>query len=272
MRFVFLSDVHGEYAEMVDALRRVNFDWRKDTIVSVGDPFDRGPHSREVLRFLLACPHHILIWGNHDMRLNQLIEKWGPDANLQKYDIENGILKTLESFLDEEKITSPATALLRVYEKVPELNRYFKECVYAAEWKNLIATHAWLPVYDDTDYSPAYKPLSPYKFTLRFDWRDIKVGKRNYWYDVMWCDTKKIAQCPEAYPEKPLLVGHYHAWRLAQFFGEERVYDTGINCRTFERSQGRCHLIAIDGCCNYKCGGLVNVYVMETDEEPILYR
>lgn len=59
---------------MMEALNDAGFNKETDTLVSVGDPFDRGPSSKEVLEYLMSCPHRILIWGNHDARLYQLMK------------------------------------------------------------------------------------------------------------------------------------------------------------------------------------------------------
>ena len=87
MKYFFVSDIHGCYSKLVKALAIADFDMEKDTLVSVGDPFDRGSQSKEVLDFILSCPNHIIIIGNHDWRLRQLIKR--PSLYTQ-YDITNG--------------------------------------------------------------------------------------------------------------------------------------------------------------------------------------
>ena len=54
MRYIFISDVHGQYDKLIKSLNDVGFDSKVDTIVSLGDPFDRGPHSYEILKFLMT--------------------------------------------------------------------------------------------------------------------------------------------------------------------------------------------------------------------------
>ena len=88
MKYFFISDVHGEYDKMISALAVSGFDMEKDTLISLGDPFDRGPKSKDVLEFIMACPHHIIVIGNHDWRLKQLLKK---PAYFNQYDIANGV-------------------------------------------------------------------------------------------------------------------------------------------------------------------------------------
>ena len=73
MKYFFMSDVHGEYSKMIAALNEAGFDKEKDVLVSLGDLFDRGSNSLEVLEYVMSCPNRILIWGNHDLRLKELM-------------------------------------------------------------------------------------------------------------------------------------------------------------------------------------------------------
>lgn len=169
MRYVFISDVHGQYDKMLDALSKADFDMKKDTIVSVGDPFDRGPQSKEVLDFLLSCPNRILIWGNHDARLNQLLHTpW----DIVAADFANGITATLDSFVPEMVGYSTTDKLYKASIN-RQLQQYFRECVWAIEFKDLIATHAWVP------YT---KWMS--KYTIIEDWRNLAA--QGPWFDCSW--------------------------------------------------------------------------------------
>ena len=71
MKYFFVSDIHGKLDKLLDALAAAGFSVQNDTIVSVGDAFDRGKQNAGVLKFLMGCPHRILIWGNHDRRLKE---------------------------------------------------------------------------------------------------------------------------------------------------------------------------------------------------------
>jgi len=266
MRYVFISDVHGEYEKMLAALESVNFNKETDTIVSLGDPFDRGFNSKEVLKYLMDCPHRILVWGNHDRRLADLLK--GRDY-FAYYDQANGVVETLRSFTGYKNIGAD------IYGMIDDINNgtarigsyiygYFKECVYAVEFEDLIATHAWLP----------YWKGNGNEYRLLENWRDIKAD--DLWYDCSWGRSDLLNKC-QAYPDKKLIIGHWHAWRLAEDNFEKRTHPRAnnpekigiIDCETFEHPNGK--LIAIDGCANYDLGGRVNAYVYESDCEPILY-
>ena len=268
MKYFFISDIHGEYSKMMDALTAAGFNKNTDTLVSLGDPFDRGYDNLKVLQFLMSCPHRILIWGNHDARLAVLLH--GTDF-LSGNDIENGIGETLRSFTDLYHCGLDMCLYLLKddpgYAQMRDLLwSYFRECHWAVEFPNLIATHAWLPtVKREIDGKEVY--------FLADNWRSVD---KNTWYLTSWCDSLRMAyhQCV---PEKPLLIGHYHAWRFANAFGEKRFPspsikqmkdDEPINCDSWASPDGR--LITIDGCAYYWNGGKVNVYVYESDAEPTL--
>ena len=102
MKYFFISDIHGEFNRMAEALRDAGFNPSKDTIVSLGDPFDRGAQSYEVLQFLMSCPNRILVWGNHDMRLKKLITG---REHIASNDYHNGVLQTLQSLCKNTHIT-----------------------------------------------------------------------------------------------------------------------------------------------------------------------
>ena len=231
-RYFFVSDVHGEYNDMVRALNEAGFDKAVDTLVSLGDPFDRGPDSKKVLNYMLRCPHRILVWGNHDYRLSLLTYyQW----LFREADRDNGVWQTIKSF--DPDCTNHYDGLMALNENMM-LRRYFNECVFGIRWSNLIAVHAWVPA------------------------GDIDKASLNDWSMAIWANTEdKIAQ--EEFPDRKMIFGHWHAWRLrlnAAYWADIKDIDFGI----YETDK----FIAIDGCTNLS--HQVNVYVMETDEEPEL--
>lgn len=267
MRYVFISDVHGCFDKMIEALNSVNFDKEKDTLVNLGDPFDRGPSSKEVLEYLMSCPHRILVRGNHDARLQQLV--CGSDT-FAGYDFSNGVMATLKSFVPVDGFYG-GDSLINLLNVAPEYKAtcdllwdYFHECVWCAEWKDLIAVHAWCPIVEKQF------PIGR-KYKLMEDWRHAT----NYdWYESSWTNSQNCAILKQ-YPDKPLIIGHWHAWRLGLAFGEDRyknasILEPDLDCRSFVSADGR--LVAIDGCSNYSRGGCVNAFVKEMDDEPIFYK
>lgn len=265
MKYFFISDVHGCYDKMLTALTDAGFNRDQDTLVSVGDLFDRGPQSKEVLEYIMNCPHKIIIVGNHDWRLRQLILR---PYLFDEYDVWNGVPATLTSLNDRPLDDNTMYIdLLIALEHNALLTEYFHQCNYAIEFQNLIITHAWVP-YNDNKTTHKFESWSAQGYPS--DWREAPKWA---WWDAVWANTDKCIT-DHIYPDKTLLIGHWHAWRLAQKFGEKRMFNKKqhekyeyINCDTYIHDK----FIAIDGCSNYPNGGKVNVYVYETDEEPTLY-
>ena len=255
MNYFFISDVHGNYDKMVAALEANHFDKEKDTLVSVGDPFDRGFQSKEVLEYLMSCPNRILLWGNHDRRLYYLVYQ---RAFYEYADYQNGILETFHSLCGTRlRLFEEYTELLR---KDKMLTKYFNECCFAIEFKDLIVTHAWLPV-------ASYRNCGETEYVVNPKWRNFNAQQ---WYDALWSDSEFLAQS-ECFPEKTLLIGHWHAWRLREKFDKKKMIDKAQNIVDSSTYTIADKLIAIDGCASYDKGGQVNVYIYQSDEDPIKY-
>lgn len=268
MRYVFVSDIHGCYDKLIAALNKVNFNSDADTIVSVGDPFDRGSQSKEVLEFLMSCPNRILIWGNHDLRLRDLILGV---AKVSKYDYPNGVLNTMHSFCDNVFNFEFINELITFFKSDDRfantyklLWKYFDECVFAAEWNSLIATHGWLPNEKGFSKNEVGLKLSA---ILMPNWR--YAAAKSDWIDATWGNTENMI-VDKAFPDKTLLVGHWHAWRLRDF--EQSIHRSTLKLQDIDFSTYfyQDKLIAIDGCCNV-VPGIVNAYVYECDDAPKFY-
>lgn len=264
MRYVFISDVHGEYEKMLDALAKVNFNSELDTLVSLGDLFDRGPKSREVLEYVMGLPHKILLWGNHDLRLKELLDS---RALPNKYDVGNGILATLQSLMKLDYTTLP-TFMINMLNS-PEhdnirrlLYEYYSLCNYAVEFTNLIGTHAWLPgvLLKNSD--------EPNDYIMAVDgWRDCI--SLDYWYEATWSKTDSCFLC-DGIPDKNLIVGHWHAWRMRWTLGELALDGGKLDCSTYTVAQCGKIVSFIDGCAN-ATDGCVNCFVYSDDKSPIVY-
>ena len=277
MRYVFISDVHGQFDKMIIALDKANFNPQTDTLVTLGDLFDRGDNSKEVLEYVMSLPNDIPIWGNHDYRLRQLI--LGLDCP-QIYDKSNGVPYTLKSFCNMDKrpsmywgiqVLKSDNACRDTYNKLWD---YFDRCGWAIEFPDLIGVHAWLPFHTVYGAIP-----NDDRYYLNIEWR---TSKNNDWNEAVWANTENMLMYG-CYPNKNMIVGHWHAWRIAYMFGSSVVEtdkngiivkDPIIDCSSYIHSFGdnpSVNIIFIDGYYKNKKGGCVNTFVYESDAEPIIY-
>ena len=75
-----VGDVHGMFDSVERALAKVEFDPGRDRLFCVGDLIDRGPRSKDVVRFL-EQPFVYAVRGNHEDELLQLhAESTSPDS------------------------------------------------------------------------------------------------------------------------------------------------------------------------------------------------
>lgn len=73
-RTLVIGDIHGNYKGLIQALERSNFDYEKDTLISLGDVVDGHSQSYEVVEELLKIKNLIAVKGNHDDWFNSFLE------------------------------------------------------------------------------------------------------------------------------------------------------------------------------------------------------
>ncbi len=80
MRYYIISDIHSYFDEMIESLKKAGYEKKNKQhhLIVIGDLFDRGPKTREVLEYLYQL--HLdgqcsIVLGNHDIFLLELVEK-----------------------------------------------------------------------------------------------------------------------------------------------------------------------------------------------------
>ena len=99
MKTIITSDIHGCSLEFQALLKIAELDREEDTLIILGDLFDRGKHSYEVFRQVLRLKEEmgdrfIFVRGNHDQFLLDYVKNDG-GMYLWSY---NGGGKTIQSF------------------------------------------------------------------------------------------------------------------------------------------------------------------------------
>lgn len=143
MRYVVVGDIHGNFDALQDALKKASFNPITDTLISLGDNFDRGRQSVEVWNFLKSLPNKVLIRGNHEVYLYRALQS----STVSSMDVYNGTAGTIAQLCGK-----PFTANL--FFDIPSL-RYaaslgiLEWIKYDMHWcfetEHYIFTHGWLP-------------------------------------------------------------------------------------------------------------------------------
>ena len=145
MRYFITSDIHSYYSVLKKELEKQKFDKDKDTLITLGDNFDRGGESWQMYRFLSTLPNVILVRGNHEDLLVDMVER----GYAESYDFHNKTVKTVDDicyhyFSDNEEYWdfNPIEEIRKT-----EFYRWLISDIWVdkVEFNNLILTHATIP-------------------------------------------------------------------------------------------------------------------------------
>lgn len=225
MKYFVITDVHGFYEPMIEALTKAGFD--KDnpehTLVSCGDLFDRGRKPRECLQYLLSIPkeRRVFVQGNHEDNLIGLING---SKHLDYADVSNGTIGTVLLLNGEslrgKKTTEHIEECCKALKKDEELQTYLNELQDYYETEHYIFVHGWIPwEVDDSDWQNQ---------KIYFIKDDKRLWKDARWLCgfSQWYDMKYYEQCGCTYRDekKTIVCGHWHvsyAHKRFHHHGEE---------------------------------------------------
>ena len=249
-KFFVISDVHGFYDEMIDALEKAGFDINNPNhwIIGCGDYVDRGPKPWETIKWLHNLPRKILVRGNHE----ELFESCCYRGEPYMHDVHNGTAQTIIDLASRNPMyqgyfpDAAEYALKRTKAFRDSMVNYF-------ETKNYIFVHSWIPVISK-DGKPAHH-LYGRSFEFNPNWRDATPQE---WKDSRWGNPFDMA-ARGLLPDKTVVFGHWHSstgWAQSEGrseFGEDAKFDPYYG-------DG---FIAIDACTAHS--GKCNVLVIEDE-------
>lgn len=270
-RYFIVADCHSFYTLMREALNEAGFDINnpEHIFVSLGDLFDRGNESREMLDFVLSLPQErkILIMGNHERLMFEMVHRhW---AGI--YDHHNGTTKTACD-LTGEKDENIAIQMMWTNSAWWE---YYWNCEMYAEIGNCIFVHGWIPYqtnfvqkYDDDGMLQGMYV----KFDKDYDWRN---APKSEWFDATWYNGMKEWNSYGGVEGKTIFCGHWHT-----SYGHAILHNDGVefiddyirdhpdeDCdgiyENFEPFIDK-GIVAMDGCTAYS--GIVNCIALNEDE------
>lgn len=93
-RVFVIGDIHGRYEAVLEVLKKSKFNYKKDTLIVLGDVSDGGYNTYEVVEELLKIDNLILLMGNHDeWFVNHIKTGWADEIWIQQ-----GGANTLRSY------------------------------------------------------------------------------------------------------------------------------------------------------------------------------
>lgn len=243
-----VSDVHGHFTQLQEALDRAGFDPKNEEhlLIFCGDLFDRGHENTKVMQFFERTGNAVMVKGNHEDLMQEIFDR----GYLQPYDYLNGTDITIRELFgkyaieyDDSVEFSGKTRLMdRVEELFSQMRPYY-------ETQHYVFVHGWLPI--------AFGPNGP---EIRPDWRNASEEE---WKDARFLEWQQAYTKGLTLPDKIIVCGHRPA-SLGHQFDRARFPDD----ETPFFGEG---IIAIDGCTARS--GTVNVLVLEdellTDENKI---
>lgn len=236
-KYFVVSDVHGFYDELIEALANAGYDSENEQhyLIGCGDFFDRGPKPLEVMKFFMNAPRAILIRGNHE----DLFED-ACNYGMGMHDIHNGTDKTIWKLANlkkdlrdfyEDPQESFNTAMARTQAFRDRLVDFY-------ETKHYVFVHGWIP----TEY--------------------YNNWKKGNWREARWKNGLKEAFEGNTLDDKTIVCGHWHTSWIRHFLNPE-IAEWGETA-DFSPYYGD-GIIAIDGCTAYT--GKVNCIVLTDEEE-----
>lgn len=248
-KFYIVSDIHGFYDEMMDALYEAGFDENNENhwLITCGDHWDRGPQPVEVMNYLMSLPRKILCSGNHEQLFKECVER----GYFCSHDISNGTMETICEIggADEGRSFDECCVIAEQRAK-----RFLDSMVNYFETEHYVFCHGFLPVNCDDDLPYYYERNR--KFSKKEDWRH---AHQYQWDQAMWLNGMKMVM-DGIDDDKCIVVGHYHSsWGRAKLEGKPEFGEDADFSPFYYKDK----LIAIDSCCTYS--GKLNCLVLEDD-------
>lgn len=246
MKYYVVSDVHGFYTELIDALTEKGFfeDKEEHKLIVCGDLFDRGIEAEKLQSFiaeLLEKDKVVLVRGNHeDLALDFVdnYKRWLNSSILYTHHWKNGTVKTMleltkmdliEACDNPIKFFTKAINTPYFTKIIPSMKNYFETDKY-------IFVHGWI-VCDALGYGGR-----PNTFIYKDNWRE---GDNADWKFARWFNGMEAARQGVIELDKTIICGHWHT-----SFGHSKIEGKGEEFgkdADFSPYYNK-GIIAIDGC------------------------
>ena len=188
-----VSDIHGHYTLLKKALDEAGFDAKnpEHLLICCGDYFDRGPENGQVLKYLDRLEHKILLRGNHEDMLLEILDT----GRLKPHNYLNGTVETVTEFfgkyaLDEMgniDFSGKSRTVDRLFEFMSATRDYF-------ETEHFVFVHGWLPTVAVQD-----------GVRIPENWR---AASEDAWKKARWTKWTEVYDTCDRPADKTIICGH----------------------------------------------------------------
>lgn len=245
MKYYIVADVHGFFDILKEALDNAGFDKNnhEHVFVSLGDLLDRGKQPRECLQFVNSLERKILIRGNHEDLMEEMLAVRYP----RQHDYQNGTYYTVVDLTGKYDVDDSFTAI----KNDKDYNDYILSTVDYFETKTAIFVHGWIPCF----YWESFNGVR-HDWSRNENWRDVKDWEPYRWFNGMEAWKNGIRE-----KDKTIFCGHWHT-----SFGNYRYHQSG-DCEFGKTADFSPFIdngiVALDSCVAFN--KKINVYVLEED-------
>ena len=195
MKLFVCSDIHGYYNEMIVALRNAGFEKNnpEHMLIVLGDCFDRGLQSRQVLKYLESIENKVIVKGNHETLLLEACERGYPSS----YDNDNGTTQTICDLGNFEYDMDFQEACERTLKRVKP---FIDSMVNYYETEHYVFVHGWISMMDN-----------------------FRDASQEQWNDATWMCGPDMAMHGCNNTGKIIVCGHWNSsylWHIEKGFPE----------------------------------------------------
>lgn len=258
MKYYVVSDVHGFYSVLRETLKRKGFfnDVAPHKLIVCGDLFDRGKECVKLQNFILELMKKdevILIKGNHEDLLTDMLNFWHRESYLEQHHISNGTVDTVLQLTNSalRELYSDPITIYRKMKKTPFMQEILPSTIDYFETKKYIFVHGWIPCKEikRNAFSVAYSFIK--------DWRQANAKQ---WNSARWINGMDAAADGASQKGKTIICGHWHV-SYGHCKYERKCSEFG-NDADFSPYYGN-GIIAIDACTAFS--KKMNCLVIEDD-------
>ncbi len=209
MKLFVISDVHGHFSLLSEALNKAGFDKDNENhlLISCGDYFDRGNENAEVLKFFERLKRKVLLKGNHEDLLLKLLQT----GKVLPHNYINGTMITLENFFGKYSI-DPADDTIDFSGKTRTVDRiceFIEETVNYFETENYVFVHGWLAENAETA-------------------KERASASDEAWAEARWVKWTEKYNGTRPLADKTLVCGHFPTLFATKFDKSRAKDDYGI--------------------------------------------